>query len=62
VFIAGGIAPHIADYLPRSQFRARFEAKGRMSPYVAPIPAYLILRRDPAFLGLQALAAQRKPA
>jgi glucokinase len=62
VFIAGGIAPHIADYLPRSQFRARFEAKGRMSPYVAPIPAYLILRRDPAFLGLQALAAQRKLA
>ncbi len=58
VFIAGGIVPHMADYLSRSQFRARFEAKGRMSAYVAPIPAYLILHKDPAFLGLQALAAE----
>jgi glucokinase len=60
VFIAGGIVRHIGDYLARSQFRARFEAKGRMSAYVAPIPAYLIRHEDPAFLGLQALAMQRK--
>jgi glucokinase len=62
IFIAGGIVRHIGDYLARSQFRARFEAKGRMSAYVAPIPAYLIVHRDPAFLGLQALAAQCQPA
>lgn len=58
VFIAGGIAIHLRDYLPFSQFRTRFEAKGRMSPYVSAIPAYLVLHRDPAFLGLQSLAAQ----
>jgi glucokinase len=59
VFIAGGIASRIRDYLPRSQFRARFEAKGRMRPYVEAIPAYLILHEDPAFIGLRSLAAQR---
>ena len=59
VFIAGGIASHIRDFLPRSQFRSRFEAKGRMRPYVEAIPAYLILHDDPAFIGLRSLAAQR---
>lgn len=59
VFIAGGIAPHIRDYLHRSQLRSRFEAKGRMRRYVEAIPVYLILRDDPAFIGLRSLAARR---
>ena len=60
VFIAGGIAPRLRDYLPQSQFRSRFEAKGRMSRYLEAIPAYLIVHEDPAFIGLQWLA-QRRP-
>jgi len=56
VFLGGGIVPHMRDYLPNSQFRARFDAKGRMSAYVEAIPAYLILHDDPAFLGLRSLA------
>lgn len=59
VFIAGGIAAHVRDYLPGSQFRSRFDAKGRMSRYLETIPVYLILHDDPAFIGLQSLAAQR---
>ncbi len=59
VFIAGGIIPRIRDYLPATQFRARFEAKGRMRDYLESIPVYLILRDDPAFIGLRALAARR---
>jgi glucokinase len=59
VFIAGGIAPQIRDYLPHSQFRSRFEKKGRMSGYVAQIPVYLILHDDPAFVGLRSLAVRR---
>jgi glucokinase len=59
VYIAGGIVLHLHDYLPKTQFRARFEAKGRMSHYVEPIPVYLVLHDDPAFLGLRALAARR---
>lgn len=60
VFIAGGIVPHLRDYLPRSQFRSRFEAKGRMSRYVKEIPVYLILCEEPAFLGLRSLATMQK--
>ena len=60
VFIAGGIAPRLRDYLPQSKFRSRFEAKGRMSRYLEAIPVYLILHEDPAFIGLQWLA-QRRP-
>ena len=59
VYVAGGIAPHLRDYLPGSQFRSRFEAKGRLTPYLEAIPAYLILHDDPAFVGLQALAERR---
>jgi glucokinase len=59
VYIAGGIVPHIGDYLTRSQFRARFDAKGRMRHYVEKIPVYLILRDDPAFIGLRSLALQQ---
>lgn len=58
VFIAGGIVRHIRDYLARTQFRTRFEAKGRFRDYLAAIPVYVIPRGDPAFIGLRALAAQ----
>jgi glucokinase len=59
VYIAGGITPHLRDYLPASQFRARFEAKGRLTTYLEPIPTYLILHDDPAFVGLQWLALRK---
>ena len=58
IFIAGGIVSHLFDYLPRSQFRSRFDAKGRMRGYVEPIPAYLILHEDLAFIGMRSLAAR----
>jgi glucokinase len=59
VFIAGGIAPRLRDYLPQSQFRSRFEAKGRMSRHLAAMPVYLIVHEDPALIGLQRLAQKR---
>jgi glucokinase len=58
VFIAGGITPHLRDYLPKSGFRSRFEAKGRITRHLQKIPTHLILHEDPAFLGLQSLAQQ----
>ena len=51
VFIAGGIAEKIEDYLERSDFRARFEDKGRLSYFVRPIPTKLIRNENAAFLG-----------
>ncbi len=56
VFIAGGIAPRIVEYLRDSQFRTRFESKGRSKSYLANIATSVIVCREPAFLGLRRLA------
>lgn len=56
IYIAGGILRQIPDYLAGSQFRMRFEDKGRFQSYLAPIPTYLVLEDDVAFLGLRTLA------
>ncbi|MDA9524742.1 glucokinase [Bradyrhizobium sp. CCBAU 11434] len=55
VFIGGGILRHMPGYLAASEFRERFEAKGRLRTFLEPIPAYLILNDDVAFTGLRAL-------
>ena len=59
VYLGGGIAPRIVDYIRRSSFRTQFESKGRLQVYLSRIPTQVIVRADPAFLGLQALAARR---
>jgi glucokinase len=58
VYLAGGIPPRIAGFLGESAFRDRFEAKGRFAPELARIPVHLVVRDDPAFLGLAVLARQ----
>jgi glucokinase len=58
VFIAGGIAPRIVELLARSEFHARFMAKGRFRPYLEAIPVAVIVNPDSAFLGLKALALE----
>lgn len=59
VYIAGGIVPRLVDALDKSEFRARFEAKGRYRDYLAPIPTYLITAALPAFRGLRHLLGYR---
>jgi glucokinase len=59
VYIAGGIVPRLGDALDKSEFRARFEAKGRYHEYLAPIPTYLITAALPAFRGLRHLLGYR---
>jgi glucokinase len=51
VYIAGGIAEKIEQFLIQSPFRRRFEDKGRLTPYVAAIPTQLIVYPDIALLG-----------
>jgi glucokinase len=51
VYLAGGIAQKIEPVLIDSEFRTRFEHKGRLSGYVEAIPTRLILSEDIAFLG-----------
>ncbi|MDO9708741.1 glucokinase [Paracraurococcus lichenis] len=62
VYVAGGICPRFPEFLAASRFRARFEAKGRFKAWLAPIPAFLILRPDAAMLGLSALARRERLA
>ena len=56
IFIGGGILRHMPEYFSSSPFRARFEDKGRFGKYLKPVPAYLILDEDAAFVGLRTLA------
>jgi glucokinase len=58
VFVSGGLAPRIADRLAASQFRARFEDKGRLSPFVTQIPTSLVLHPYPAIVGAARQLAQ----
>ena len=58
VYIAGGIVPRLGARFVESGFRASFEAKGRLSPYVAAIPTYVVTHRLPAFLGCAAALAE----
>src|SRR6266478_1234039 len=51
VYIAGGIVPRLGARFVDSVFRARFEAKGRLSTHLAAIPSYVVTHPLPAFLG-----------
>jgi glucokinase len=60
LFVGGGIAPRIVDVLAHSEFRARFEAKGRFRAYMERIPTNVIMCSDATFRGLKALAETMK--
>lgn len=55
VYIAGGIAPRILDFLANSEFRRRFEQKGRLIAYLEAIPSQVIVHPAATFLGLTSL-------
>ena len=55
IYIGGGIVPRLGAYFDRSPFRARFEHKGRFSPYVAAIPTYVITAEQATFMGVSAI-------
>jgi glucokinase len=57
LYIAGGIAPRIVAFMERSEFRRRFEDKGRFRPYLEAIASNVIVHPAAAFLGLRALVA-----
>jgi len=58
IYIAGGIVPKLGAAFARSDFRARFEAKGRFHDYLAAIPSYVITHPSPALLGAAKLIEQ----
>jgi glucokinase len=58
VYIGGGIAPRFINFLKNSDFRDRFEAKGRFRDYVASIPTYIITEPDHGLIGAMAYLEQ----
>lgn len=60
VFIGGGIVPKLGSYFDDSEFRARFEDKGRFHDYIAAIPTYIIVAEMPALRGLAAFLEHTK--
>lgn len=53
-YLGGGIAPKMLSRLEQHDFRDAFERKGRMKPFVTPIPIYVILAE---YAGLKGAAA-----
>ncbi|MDP3672552.1 MAG: glucokinase [Telluria sp.] len=58
IFIGGGIVPRMAELFAASPFRARFEAKGRFTDYLAHIPTYVIMTPNPAFYGVATILSE----
>jgi glucokinase len=58
VYVAGGIVPKLGARFAASAFRERFESKGRLRPYLAKIPTYVVTHPFPAFLGLSTLLSR----
>ena len=59
VYIAGGIVPRFIDYLKSSDFRARFESKGRLAYITEQAPTYVITEEQPGLLGAAAFVLQK---
>ena len=56
VYVAGGIAPKIIDFLKASPFRERFERKGRFADYMRAIPTNVVMHKHAALLGAARVA------
>ncbi|CAM2749100.1 glucokinase [Legionella steigerwaltii] len=61
IYIAGGIVPRLISLLPCSDFRTRFEEKGRFSNFNAKIPTYVITAEQPGILGAAVYLKQSRP-
>lgn len=51
VYLGGGILPKLGELFFQSEFRQRFEAKGRFQEYLATIPTPLLIAPDLALTG-----------
>lgn len=59
MYIGGGIVPRLGKLFFQSAFRQRFEDKGRLAPYLARIPTWLITDPYPALIGVAAMLAEK---
>ena len=59
VFVAGGIAPRIIDWLKDGRFRESFFDKGRMRVLLEQMPVQVVLDTEAGLLGAAVLAARK---
>ena len=52
LYLAGGILPRLRESLRGSGFLSGFVAKGRFREYLEAVAVHLVIRENPAFLGL----------
>ncbi|TNF34203.1 MAG: glucokinase [Gammaproteobacteria bacterium] len=58
VYIAGGIVPRFLEFLRQSEFRLRFEAKGRFRTFNSAIATYVVTEPQPGLIGACAYLLQ----
>jgi glucokinase len=58
VYVGGGIASRFVEFVGNSDFRSRFEDKGRFSHYVKSIPTFIITEPDHGLIGAAAYLDQ----
>ena len=58
VFVAGGIAPKILEFITDGRFLAGFLDKGRMRVLLERMPVQIVLDSQTGLLGAAALAAR----
>jgi glucokinase len=58
VTLAGGVLPHIVEFLDEAAFRAAFEAKAPVEALARRIPTRLITQSDSVLVGMGAIAAR----
>ena len=51
IYIAGGVVPKFIDFFINSDFRHKFEEKGRFVSYLKPIPIFIVVRDNLGLLG-----------
>jgi glucokinase len=51
--------PRFIQYIENSEFRARFEAKGRFNDFNRSIPTFVITESQPGILGASAYLRQK---
>jgi len=51
IYIAGGVVPRFIDFFIQSDFRHKFEEKGRFVSYLKPIPIFIVVRENLGLLG-----------
>lgn len=61
IYVGGGIVPRLGELFDQSSFRERFEAKGRLTGYVARIPTYVLTAENLAFNGVSSLLSDHMP-